>query len=181
MSVQQMSVAGTLDYMAPEVLNQQAAGKAVDVWSLGVLMFECVVGKASARTATIDELTQELSQAGCLPSLVDLFVECHQQDPSKRPSMFAIHSRLQRLVMQDARDSVRLREELKRAEAQDRDTYESTWNDSYANQPHSRELLEYVAAMKSPATLGPPFFFFGPLPPYPCVFYLFFIQVQRLG
>jgi len=135
MSVQQMSVAGTLDYMTPEVWHQQAFGRPVDVWSFGVLLFECVVGKVSARTATMDELTQELSQAGCLPSLVDLFVECHQQDPTKRPLMSAIHSRLQKLVMQEARDSQRLREELRRAEAQDRDTYESTWNASYMSQP----------------------------------------------
>jgi len=164
-TLQQMSVAGTLDYMAPEVLKRQASGRPVDVWSFGVLLFECVVGKASTPTATIDELVEELSQAGCLPSLVELFVECHQQDHTKRPLMSAIHSRLQKLVMHDARDSHRLREELKRAEAQDKETYESTWNDSYANQTHSRELLEYVADMKSPAKLGflfslLPFFFF---------------------
>jgi len=178
MSLQQMSVAGTLAYMAPEVLNQQAAGKPADVWSFGVLLFECVVGKVCARTATMDELTQELSQAGCLPSLVELFVECHQQDPTKRPLMSAIHSRLQKLVMLDARDSARLREELKRAEAQDRDTYESTWNDSYANQPHSSKLLEYVAAMKSPTKLGLPFFLplscpLFPGPPFLCCLFLF--------
>jgi len=119
----------------------------------------------SARKATMDELTQELSQAGCLPSLVELFVECHQKDPTKRPLMSAIHSRLQKLVMQDARDSQRLREELKRAQAQDRDTYESTWNASYANQPHLRELLDYVATMKSPVKLG---FLFSLVLPGPC-------------
>jgi len=168
MSVQQLSVAGTLDYMAPEVLKRQASGRPVDVWSFGVLLFECVVGKVSAPAATIVELVEELSQARCLPALVELFVECHQQDPTKRPLMSAIHSRLQKLVMQDAHDSQRLREELKRAEAQDRDTYESTWNDSYANQTHSRELLEYVATMKSPAKLGSfsPFSW-APIPPYP--------------
>jgi len=126
----------------------------------------------------MDQLTRELSQAGCLPCLVELFVECHQQDPTKRPLMSAIHSRLQRLVMQDARDSARLREELKRAEAQDRDTYGSTWNAFYANQSHSRELLEYVANMESPAKLGSSRFF-SSLTPFRA-FFVFFSKTSQL-
>jgi aurora kinase len=37
---------GTLDYLAPEMLTDGAYDKRVDVWALGVLMYECLVGKA---------------------------------------------------------------------------------------------------------------------------------------
>jgi len=44
-SLQKMSVAGTLAYMAPEVLDESSSGKPIDVWSFGVLLFECVTGR----------------------------------------------------------------------------------------------------------------------------------------
>lgn len=151
-TIQQMTVCGTLDYMAPEVLNREPAGRPADAWSFGVLLFECVTGKPCARKATLADLTAELRGAGCLPPLVQLFLECHQHphEPSKRPSMSSIHSRLQRLVMQEASDSQRLKEELKRAEAQDKEAYDLAWHsivDDANNQPHgaAAELLEYVS------------------------------------
>ena len=35
---------GTLDYLAPEMLTEDSYDKRVDVWALGVLLFECLVG-----------------------------------------------------------------------------------------------------------------------------------------
>jgi len=37
---------GTTEYMAPEVLRRMQCGQAVDVWALGVLLYEMVTGEA---------------------------------------------------------------------------------------------------------------------------------------
>ena len=39
-----LSVCGTLEYMAPEVLNKTGHGKPVDWWCLGVLIYEMMAG-----------------------------------------------------------------------------------------------------------------------------------------
>jgi len=147
-SIQQMSVAGTLDYMAPEMMKRQAAGRPADVWSFGVLLFECVTGEVCAGNLSLAELTAQLIQAGCLPQLAQIFAECHSKEPLKRPTMADVNLRLQQLVMQHASDFQRLKEELKRAEAQDHDTYERVWSD-YASQPQCPQLLEHAKQMAS--------------------------------
>jgi aurora kinase len=45
---------GTLDYLAPEMVVGTAYDHSVDIWSLGVLLYECLVGKAPFEGATHD-------------------------------------------------------------------------------------------------------------------------------
>lgn len=40
------TLCGTLDYLSPEMVKGEPHHKAVDLWSIGVLMFELIVGKA---------------------------------------------------------------------------------------------------------------------------------------
>lgn len=59
---QATSMVGTPDYMAPEVVLCTGHGKAVDWWTLGVLLFELLVGKAPFEAETtlgIYDLIQE--------------------------------------------------------------------------------------------------------------------------
>ncbi len=37
--------AGTAEYVAPEVLHDKRAGRAVDLWALGCILYECLRGK----------------------------------------------------------------------------------------------------------------------------------------
>lgn len=143
-TIQQMTTIGTLDYMAPEVLNKERAGRPADVWSFGVLLFECVTGTPCKPRAGMTELTKELEQAGCLPKLMELFVDCHAQRPDKRPAMAEIYRKLQQLVMKESHSQQLVEEELKRALAQDREMYNQVWRSHYADQPHSQDLLKYV-------------------------------------
>lgn len=46
LTLQAYSTVGTSNYMAPEILMERGYGKEVDWWSVGVIMYECLVGYA---------------------------------------------------------------------------------------------------------------------------------------
>ncbi|GFQ92200.1 hypothetical protein TNCT_107221 [Trichonephila clavata] len=54
------SFCGTLDYMAPEIVSRSGHGKAVDWWSLGVLLFDFLNGyppfQSKSRNRTIENI-----------------------------------------------------------------------------------------------------------------------------
>lgn len=41
-----MTYCGTLDYLAPEMILEKGHDEKLDIWSLGVLIFELITGKA---------------------------------------------------------------------------------------------------------------------------------------
>ncbi|KAJ2472534.1 hypothetical protein GGI02_001523, partial [Coemansia sp. RSA 2322] len=57
------SVAGTANYMAPEVVSGAGYSYSIDWWSLGVVMYECVYGRRPFRhKKSADELKRALLQ-----------------------------------------------------------------------------------------------------------------------
>ena len=156
-SLQQMSHrVGTWDYMAPEMMHKEPVGEAADVWSFGVVLFQCATGKLCGVKTPMAELKAELFEAGCGDELVKMFEQCHQVEQKERPKMAVLHEELQLLVMRSINDEHTLRQELKRAVAQDLEAYNATWDKHYATQPAMPNLLRDVAqlARDKPATRG---------------------------
>lgn len=46
---QRTTFCGTLEYMAPEMITNKPHNHQIDVWSLGILLYELVHGKAPFR------------------------------------------------------------------------------------------------------------------------------------
>ncbi|CAM9674237.1 unnamed protein product, partial [Sphacelaria rigidula] len=52
---------GTPEYVAPEVLNGCGHGKPVDLWALGVLIYELLVGRTPFKAASVDEMYERIA------------------------------------------------------------------------------------------------------------------------
>lgn len=52
---------GTPEYVAPEVLNGCGHGKPVDIWALGVLIYELLVGRTPFKAASVDEMYERIA------------------------------------------------------------------------------------------------------------------------
>lgn len=85
---------GTPLYMAPEIIFKQDYDGRADLWSLGVVLFEILVGKTPFHSTSVDQLVQRMrTEKVRIPSSVKLSPECHdllvrllQSDPNKRIS-----------------------------------------------------------------------------------------------
>ena len=49
------TMCGTLDYMSPEILKRENHDKKVDIWTLGILLFELLHGYAPFETKGKDK------------------------------------------------------------------------------------------------------------------------------
>ncbi|GAA5983797.1 hypothetical protein JCM11641_005195 [Rhodosporidiobolus odoratus] len=88
------SVAGSMAYMAPEVLAKRGYFATVDWWSLGVVTYELLFGKRPYRGKTNSTLTQAIlketirfpdnTEEVVSPEGVDLIRGLLQRDPKKR-------------------------------------------------------------------------------------------------
>ena len=86
---------GTLAYMAPEQLTGGLIAPCVDVWALGVMLYEALAGRLPFDDFTGGRLPQLLDTppplAAVSPALARLLAACLERDPGKRPpSMHAI-------------------------------------------------------------------------------------------
>jgi len=81
---------GTPDYIAPEIINYQPYNKAIDYWSLGVLMFEMLTATQPFDGSTEDELfgnivnTRVIIPRNISTDSVQLMRAWLTKDPSKR-------------------------------------------------------------------------------------------------
>jgi predicted Ser/Thr protein kinase len=84
------ATAGTLPYLAPEVLRGSPTSLSSDVWALGVLLYQMATGKLPFRGATPFELSVEI-MVGAPPKLAQLpeplqstLRRCLEKDPAAR-------------------------------------------------------------------------------------------------
>lgn len=89
---------GTAAYLAPEQLRGEAAFPAVDVYALGLLLFECLTGKPAWPGETVGEIlaarhdrpAPPLPRSAGLPrEVVRFYRECTAAAPHRRPSAAA--------------------------------------------------------------------------------------------
>jgi eukaryotic-like serine/threonine-protein kinase len=85
------TLAGTLSYMAPEVLLGRPADVRSDIWSLGVVLYELVTGALPFRGQTQYETSSAIlgdsprPMSGRIPLLLRLVIErCLMKDPDRR-------------------------------------------------------------------------------------------------
>lgn len=91
-----MSMAGSFGYAAPEIMLKQGHGKAVDLWSLGVITYTLLCGYSPFRSETLNDLIEEC----CYGKIVfhdrywrdvskdakDFILTLLQPDPTRRPT-----------------------------------------------------------------------------------------------
>ncbi|HWQ03560.1 MAG TPA: protein kinase [Candidatus Nitrosotenuis sp.] len=84
-------IAGTLPYMAPEILRGQPADARSDIWSLGVTLYELVAGQLPFAGASGFELTSSILRDAPRPlptsvpdGLAAVILRCLSKDPAQR-------------------------------------------------------------------------------------------------
>jgi len=87
------SLCGTLDYLAPEIVDGQAYDKSIDIWGLGILLYEFLVGSPPFEEKDRKETFKRIQSVDIhfpedFPELAkDLIEKMLQKDPSKRMSL----------------------------------------------------------------------------------------------
>ena len=87
---------GTLDYLAPEMLTEGVYDHRIDIWALGVLMYECLVGAPPFEVPDSIEDTHDRIKSGTInfpaehnltADAKDLISKLLQKSPEARPSL----------------------------------------------------------------------------------------------
>jgi len=87
---------GTYEYMAPEIFEKRPYDEKIDIWALGVLLYELVQGKSPFRGSTVIDIYKNVQRGEirysreCSSDLRDLVSKILQRAPEKRVSMAEI-------------------------------------------------------------------------------------------
>ena len=88
--------AGTPAYLAPEMFTQKTAGKSADIYSLGVLIYEMLVGEPPFYSTNAQELFTQIQHSEIeypdylSEAAVDLIQRLTDKSPSHRPSLSSL-------------------------------------------------------------------------------------------
>uniref|UniRef100_A0AAA9S080 non-specific serine/threonine protein kinase n=1 Tax=Bos taurus TaxID=9913 RepID=A0AAA9S080_BOVIN len=92
-SSRRTTLCGTLDYLPPEMIEGRMHDEKVDLWSLGVLCYEFLVGKPPFEADTYQETYRRISRVeftfpDCVPEGArDLISRLLKHNPSQRPTL----------------------------------------------------------------------------------------------
>jgi serine/threonine protein kinase len=84
---------GTYEYMAPEMALEKSYDYRIDIWALGVLLYELVHGKAPFPAESLKVMKEKINKGSyeinnkCSSALKDLIVDLLQFVPEKRLSI----------------------------------------------------------------------------------------------
>ncbi|KAG6797579.1 serine/threonine-protein kinase ULK3 isoform X1 [Apis mellifera caucasica] len=92
-SEQKFAIRGSPLYMAPEILFKRKYDARVDLWSVGVIMYECLFGKAPYSSGSFQELIEKIKDCRSIElpkgshvshECKDLLMSLLKHDPDKR-------------------------------------------------------------------------------------------------
>ena len=103
---------GTITHMAPECLQDGRQSYAADVYAFGIVLFELMSAQgayANKSSVWIIDAVVNKRQRPQLPpdtpvDILELFVECTQHEPAKRPNMELVTERLYDLMAKHCPD-----------------------------------------------------------------------------
>ncbi|MFH0899834.1 MAG: protein kinase [Pseudomonadota bacterium] len=108
------TVQGTPAYMAPEQWRGEASSETTDVWALGVILHELLVGRRPFRDDRTEALREAVLQGTAVPplaaasqdvpaELAALVGRCLEKDAGERPSAIQVVDALERLLWEGRR------------------------------------------------------------------------------
>uniref|UniRef100_A0A3Q4GS01 non-specific serine/threonine protein kinase n=1 Tax=Neolamprologus brichardi TaxID=32507 RepID=A0A3Q4GS01_NEOBR len=83
-SSRRSTLCGTLDYLPPEMIEGKTHDEKVDLWSLGVLCYEFLVGKPPFEAKTHEETYRRISRATISAGAKDLVARLLKHNPMHR-------------------------------------------------------------------------------------------------